>query len=150
MWPWRDWVIRAFNSNMPYDQFAVKQLAGDLLPKATIDHKIATGFNRNHMIDMEKGAVPLEYQTEYVVDRVNTTGTTFLGITVGCGYGSETRARRTCGAAVAGSAGIGGVPAEQNFRIASDQRRGEQVQPEARPGGSGGLDYRRQHDPEPG
>ena len=69
---------------MPYDQFAIKQLAGDLLPDATIGDKIATGFNRNHMIDMEDGAVPLEYQTEYVVDRVNTMGTTFLGITVGC------------------------------------------------------------------
>jgi hypothetical protein len=84
MWPWRDWVIRAFNANMPYDQFTIKQLAGDLLPDATLDDKIATGFNRNHMIDMEDGAIPLEYHTEYVVDRVSTTGTTWLGITIGC------------------------------------------------------------------
>ena len=84
MWPWRDWLIRAFNANMPYDQFTIKQIAGDLLPDATLDDKIATGFNRNHMIDMEDGAIPLEYHTEYVVDRVSTTGTIWLGITIGC------------------------------------------------------------------
>ncbi|MBK9312767.1 MAG: DUF1553 domain-containing protein [Acidobacteria bacterium] len=84
MWPWRDWVIRAFNSNKPYDQFTVEQLAGDLLPSATDDQKIASGFNRNHMINFEGGAIPEEYLSEYIVDRVETTATTFLGMTMGC------------------------------------------------------------------
>ena len=84
MWPWRDWVIKAFNTNMPYDQFTVKQLAGDLLPNATIDDKIATGFNRNHMINFEGGAIPEEYLAEYVADRAETTSTAFLGLTLGC------------------------------------------------------------------
>ncbi|HEV2382363.1 MAG TPA: DUF1553 domain-containing protein [Terriglobia bacterium] len=84
MWRWRDWVIRAYNQNMPYDQFTIKQIAGDLLPNATVDDRIATGFNRNHMIDFEGGAVPQEYHVEYVVDRVSTTGMAWLGITIGC------------------------------------------------------------------
>ena len=84
MWPWRDWVIKAYNQNMPYDQFTIKQLAGDLLPNATLDDKIATGFNRNHMINFEGGAVPQEYHAEYVIDRASTTGTAWLGLTVGC------------------------------------------------------------------
>ena len=84
MWPWRDWVINAFNSNMPYDQFTVKQLAGDLLPNATVDDKIATGFNRNHMINFEGGAIAEEYLSEYVADRAETTSTAFLGLTLGC------------------------------------------------------------------
>jgi hypothetical protein len=84
MWRWRDWVINAFNQNMPYDQFTIKQIAGDLLPNATVDDRIATGFNRNHMIDFEGGAIPQEYHVEYVVDRVSTTGTAWLGITIGC------------------------------------------------------------------
>ena len=84
MWPWRDWVIKAFNSNMPYDQFTVKQLAGDLLPNASVDDKIATGFNRNHMINFEGGAIPEEYLAEYVADRAETTSTAFMGLTLGC------------------------------------------------------------------
>ena len=84
MWPWRDWVIKAYNTNMPYDEFTIKQLAGDLLPNATLDDKIATGFNRNHMITAEGGAIPQEYHVEYVVDRVSTTGAAWLGITIGC------------------------------------------------------------------
>jgi hypothetical protein len=84
MWHWRDWVIGAFNRNMPYSQFIVDQLAGDLLPNATLEQKIATGFNRNHMINFEGGAIPEEYQTEYVVDRVETTAVAFLGVTLGC------------------------------------------------------------------
>jgi mono/diheme cytochrome c family protein len=84
MWRWREWVINAFNRNMPYDEFTIEQLAGDLLPNATIDQKIATGFNRNHMINFEGGAIPEEYQVEYVVDRASTTATTFLGVTMGC------------------------------------------------------------------
>ena len=84
MWPWRDWVIKAFNSNLPYDQFTVKQLAGDLLPNATLDDKIATGFNRNHMINFEGGAIPEEYLAEYVADRAETTSTAFMGLTLGC------------------------------------------------------------------
>ena len=84
MWRWRDWVIDAYNRNMPYDEFTIEQLAGDLLPNATVEQKIATGFNRDHMINFEGGAIPQEYHVEYVVDRVSTTGTTWLGLTVGC------------------------------------------------------------------
>jgi Protein of unknown function (DUF1553)/Protein of unknown function (DUF1549)/Concanavalin A-like lectin/glucanases superfamily/Planctomycete cytochrome C len=84
MWPWRDWVIAAFNRNEPYDQFTIDQLAGDLVPNATQAQKIASGFNRNHEIDYEGGAIPAEYHVEYVVDRVSTTGTTWLGLTIGC------------------------------------------------------------------
>jgi len=84
MWVWRDCVIKAFNQNMPYDQFTIDQIAGDLLPNATMDQKIASGFNRNHMITLEGGAIPEEYHVEYVVDRVSTTSTAFLGLTMGC------------------------------------------------------------------
>jgi hypothetical protein len=84
MWRWRDWVIDAFNVNKPYDQFAIEQLAGDLLPNATLDQRIASGFNRNHRGNGEGGIVPEEYAVEYVVDRVDTTSTVFLGLTVGC------------------------------------------------------------------
>ncbi|GMW01385.1 MAG: hypothetical protein AMXMBFR84_25220 [Candidatus Hydrogenedentota bacterium] len=84
MWAWRDWVIHAFNDNMPYNQFATEQLAGDLLPNATLSQRIATGFNRNHRINGEGGIIPEEYAVEYVVDRVNTTSTAFLGLAMEC------------------------------------------------------------------
>ncbi len=84
MWPWRDWVIRAFNSNLPYDQFTIQQLAGDLLPNATTDQRVATAFQRNHMINFEGGAIAAEYLNEYLVDRVEVTSTVFLGLTMGC------------------------------------------------------------------
>jgi Protein of unknown function (DUF1553)/Protein of unknown function (DUF1549)/Concanavalin A-like lectin/glucanases superfamily/Planctomycete cytochrome C len=84
MWPWRDWVIQSFNRNQPYDQFTVEQIAGDLLPKPNQSQIIATGFNRNHMINFEGGAIPEEYQNEYIVDRIEATSTTWLGITLGC------------------------------------------------------------------
>jgi len=84
MWHWRDWLIGAFNRNMPYDEFTIEQLAGDLLPNATVEQRIASGFNRNHMINFEGGAIPEEYQVEYVVDRVETTSITWLGLTMGC------------------------------------------------------------------
>ena len=84
MWPWRDWVIRSFNDNKPFDEFTIEQIAGDLLPDATVEQKIATGFGRNHMINAEGGAIAAEYQTEYVVDRTETTSTVFLGLTMGC------------------------------------------------------------------
>ncbi|MDX1978865.1 MAG: DUF1553 domain-containing protein, partial [Bryobacteraceae bacterium] len=84
MWPWRDWLIRAFNNNMPYDRFTVEQLAGDLLPNPTRDQRLATGFNRNHMINYEGGAIPEEYLTEYVVDRVEATANVWMGMTMGC------------------------------------------------------------------
>jgi len=83
-WKWREWVIRAFNANMPFDQFTVEQLAGDLLPEPTLSQRIATGFNRNHASNSEGGAVPDEYRSAYVIDRVNTTATTWLGLTVAC------------------------------------------------------------------
>ncbi|MBL8211795.1 MAG: DUF1553 domain-containing protein [Bryobacterales bacterium] len=84
MWRWRDWVIDAFNRNMPFDQFTVEQLAGDLLPNPTRAQKIATGFNRNHRGNGEGGIVPEEYMVEYAADRVETTSTVWLGLTVGC------------------------------------------------------------------
>jgi len=84
MWPWRDWVIRAFNNNMPFDRFTVEQLAGDLLPNATLDQKIASGFNRNHMINYEGGAIPDEYLVEYVADRSETTSTVWMAMTMTC------------------------------------------------------------------
>ena len=83
-WMWRDWVINAFNRNMPYDQFITEQLAGDLLPNATIEQKIATGFNRNHVLTTEGGIIDEEYRVEYVVDRVHTTSTVFLGLSMQC------------------------------------------------------------------
>lgn len=83
-WRWRDWVIEAFNANKPYDQFITEQLAGDLLPNATLDQRIATAFNRNHRINAEGGIVPEEYRVEYVVDRVDTTSTVLMGLTLGC------------------------------------------------------------------
>ena len=84
MWLWRDWVIQAYNDNMPFDQFLREQLAGDLLPNATEAQLIATGFNRNHMITHEGGTIPEENLTNYVADRVKTTSEVFLGLTFGC------------------------------------------------------------------
>ena len=84
MSPYRDWVIRAFNQNLPYDQFLTWQLAGDLLPGATREQRIATAFNRLHRQTNEGGSVEEEFRTEYVVDRVNTFGTAMLGLTVEC------------------------------------------------------------------
>jgi len=84
MWLWRDQLIRSLNENQPYDRFVVEQLAGDLLPDATVEEKIASGFNRNHMLNDEGGAIPEEYQVEYVVDRVRTTSTVFMGLTMAC------------------------------------------------------------------
>jgi hypothetical protein len=83
-WPWRDWVINAFNTNMPYDQFLTEQLAGDLLPNPTLEQKVATSFNRNHGINNEGGAIPEEWLVEYAVDRVSTYGTAIMGMTIGC------------------------------------------------------------------
>lgn len=84
MWPWRDWVIHAFDKNMPYDQFVTYQLAGDLMPEVNLEKMLATGFNRNHKITFEAGIIPEEYYIEYVEDRLQTFGTTFLGLTVEC------------------------------------------------------------------
>lgn len=81
---WRDWVIRAFNSNMPFDQFTIKQLAGDLLPNPTQDDLVATAFNRNHMLNGEGGAIPEEQRNVGLFDRVDTTSTTWLGLTMTC------------------------------------------------------------------
>lgn len=84
MWVWRDWVIHAYNSNMSFDQFTVEQIAGDLLPNATPQQVLATGFNRNHPITIEGGVIDEEYRTEYVIDRLTTTSTVWMGLTVGC------------------------------------------------------------------
>ena len=83
-WPWRDWVISAFNSNMKFDQFTREQFAGDLLPNATPEQKLATCFHRNHMTNGEGGRDPEESRVDYVIDRVNTVGTVWLGLTLNC------------------------------------------------------------------
>ncbi|MCL4216261.1 MAG: DUF1549 domain-containing protein, partial [Candidatus Hydrogenedentes bacterium] len=84
VWPWRDWVIDAFNRNMPYDQFMTWQLAGDLLPDATQEQRLATTFNRLHRQTNEGGSIPEEFRVAYVVDRTNTFATAFLGVTMQC------------------------------------------------------------------
>ena len=84
MYPWRDWAIQAFNADMPYDQFTILQLAGDLLPNATTEQKLATAFLRNHMINGEGGRIPDENRVEYVMDMAETTGTVWLGLTFNC------------------------------------------------------------------
>ncbi len=83
-WVWRDWVVKALNENMPFDRFTVEQLAGDLLPNATIDQKIATAFNRNHLVNGEGGAIPEEQRFNNLFDRVDTTATNWLGLTMAC------------------------------------------------------------------
>jgi hypothetical protein len=84
IWPYRDWVINAFNRNLPFDQFTVEQIAGDMLPDATLDQKIASGFNRNTMINTEGGVDAEQSRVETIVDRVNTTATVWLGSTLAC------------------------------------------------------------------
>ena len=84
IWPYRDWVIRALNDDMPYHQFTIEQLAGDMLPDATVEQRIATGFHRNTMLNEEGGIDPLEYRFYAMVDRVATTGTVWMGLTTGC------------------------------------------------------------------
>lgn len=84
LWPWRDWVIKAFNANMPFDQFTIEQIAGDLLPGATLDQKIATGFHRNHMLNEEGGIIAEEFLAEYTADRVETTAAVWMGQTFNC------------------------------------------------------------------
>ncbi len=84
IWPYRDWVIKALNDDMPFDQFTIEQLAGDLLPNATMEQKIATGFHRNTSFNEEGGTDPEQFRVERTVDRTNTTGAVWLGLTVGC------------------------------------------------------------------
>lgn len=84
LWPWRDWVVRAFNANLPFDQFTIEQLAGDLLPNPTLDQRIATGFNRNHMLNEEGGVIAEEFLAQYTADRVETTAAVWMGLTFGC------------------------------------------------------------------
>ena len=84
MWPWRDWVIHAYNTNLSYDKFITWQIAGDLIPNATKEQIIATGFNRNHKITQEGDVIPEEYRSEYVADRTNTTSKVMMGLTMEC------------------------------------------------------------------
>ena len=84
MWPWRDWVIHAYNTNLSYDKFITWQIAGDLIPNASKEQIIATGFNRNHKITQEGGVIPEEYRSEYVADRTNTTSKVMMGLTMEC------------------------------------------------------------------
>jgi hypothetical protein len=83
-WIWRDWVVKSLNADMPFDRFSIEQLAGDLLPDATIDQKIASGFNRNHLLNGEGGAIAEEQRCNTLFDRVDTTSTTWLGLTMAC------------------------------------------------------------------
>ena len=84
MWPWRDWVITAFNRNLPYDDFITEQIAGDLLYNPTIDQRVATGFNRNNRTVTEGGSIEEEWRVENAIVRVETTSTVFLGLRMGC------------------------------------------------------------------
>lgn len=84
MWPWRDWLVGALNDDLPFDQFTIQQIAGDLLPQASVAQRIATGFHRNTMINEEGGIDPLEFRFYAMVDRVHTTATTWLGMTMAC------------------------------------------------------------------
>lgn len=84
MWPYRDWVIQAVNRDLPFDQFTIEQLAGDLLPESTLQQRVATGFHRNTLINTEGGTKPDQFKDEQVKDRVDTTGTVWMGLTVGC------------------------------------------------------------------
>src|SRR5258708_1511444 len=84
IWPYRDWVIRAYNTDMPYDQFVTEQLAGDLLPNSTLDQQVATGFLRNAMLNQEGGIEPEQFRVETIIDRMDTLGKSLLGLTVNC------------------------------------------------------------------
>ena len=84
IWPYRDWVINAFNNDMPFDEFTIEQIAGDLLPKATLQQKVATGFLRNSMINEEGGVDPEQFRVEGIIDRMDTMGKAFLGLTINC------------------------------------------------------------------
>ncbi|MDP7108207.1 MAG: DUF1549 domain-containing protein, partial [Roseibacillus sp.] len=89
IWPYRDWVIRALNANMPYDQFSIAQLAGDLLPNPTQDQQVASAYVRAHVSTSEGGAIPEEWYVRYAVDRTETMGAIWMGMTVGCGLCHE-------------------------------------------------------------
>jgi mono/diheme cytochrome c family protein len=84
IWPYRDWVINAFNRDLPFDQFAIEQIAGDLLPNATVDQRVATGFFRNSMMNQEGGIEPEQFRVEALIDRMDTLGKSFLGLTINC------------------------------------------------------------------
>src|SRR5262249_222287 len=84
IWPWRDYVINAFNRDLPFDQFTIEQLAGDLLPQPTLDQRVATGFLRNSMMNQEGGIEPEQFRTEALIDRMDAVGRTWLGLSIAC------------------------------------------------------------------
>src|SRR4030095_12844673 len=84
IWPYRDWVIKAFNRDLPFDQFTIEQLAGDLLPNPTLDQRVATGFLRNSMLNQEGGIEPEQFRTEAMIDRMDAVGRAWLGLTIAC------------------------------------------------------------------
>jgi len=84
IWPYRDWVIQAFNRDLPYDQFTIEQLAGDLLPNPTLDQRVATGFLRNSMLNQEGGIEPEQFRVEAMIDRMEAVGRSWLGLTIQC------------------------------------------------------------------
>ncbi len=84
IWPYRDWVINALNRDLPFDQFTIEQLAGDLLPNPTLEQKVATGFLRNSMLNQEGGIEPEQFRTEAMIDRMDAVGRTWLGLTIAC------------------------------------------------------------------
>ena len=95
IWPYRDWVIRAFNDNKPFDRFVIEQLAGDLLPNPTLDQIVATGFNRCHVSTSEGGSIEEEVYVRNIVDQVDTNGTVFLGLSTGCAGATTTSTTRS-------------------------------------------------------
>ena len=116
IWPYRDWVINAINANLPFDEFTIEQLAGDMLPGAGVSQRVATGFHRNTMLNEEGGIDPLEFRFYAMTDRVATTGTVWLGLTVGCASATRTSSTRFRTASTISSWGCSTTPTSRRCR----------------------------------